>query len=191
MESLWITSTFTKSTFGWDSIVCQPDEPLWLPARWAPGFSGDHQQNHQRLWLLCYSCILPFIVCILLGIKLLLLLIYQGKHFGPNNWYVTYILTNNVACLFCVPSFPNTLSPRQNGQHFANVIFKCIFLKEHLWISIKTSLKFVPKGPINNIPALVHIMAWRRPGDRPLFEPIMVKLLTHIRVTLVYLPVYE
>ena len=26
------------------------------------------------------------------------------------------------------------------------------------------SLKFVPKGPINNIPALVQIMAWRRPG---------------------------
>ena len=23
------------------------------------------------------------------------------------------------------------------------------------------------KGPINNIPALVEIMAWRRPGDKP------------------------
>ena len=44
-------------------------------------------------------------------------------------------------------------------------------------------LKFVPKGPINNIPALVQIMVWRRPGDKPLFEPMMVSLLTHIRVT--------
>ena len=25
---------------------------------------------------------------------------------------------------------------------------------------------FVPKGPINNISALVQIMAWRRPGDK-------------------------
>ena len=44
-------------------------------------------------------------------------------------------------------------------------------------------MKFVPKGPINNIPALVQIMAWRRPGDKPLSEPIMVSLPTHICVT--------
>ena len=36
---------------------------------------------------------------------------------------------------------------------------------------------------INNIPALVQIMAWRRPGDKPLSEPMMVNLLTHICVT--------
>ena len=35
------------------------------------------------------------------------------------------------------------------------------------------SLKFVPKGPIHNIPALVQIMAWHRPDDKPLYEPIM------------------
>ena len=45
------------------------------------------------------------------------------------------------------------------------------------------SLKFVPKGLIDNIPALVQIMAWRRPGDKPLSEPMMVNLLTHICVT--------
>ena len=45
---------------------------------------------------------------------------------------------------------------------------------ENIWISIKISPKFVPKGPINNIPALVQIMAWRRPGDKPLSEPMMV-----------------
>ena len=31
--------------------------------------------------------------------------------------------------------------------------------------SIKISLKFVTKGPISNIPALVQIMAWHCPGD--------------------------
>ena len=50
-------------------------------------------------------------------------------------------------------------------------------------ILITFSLKFVPKGPINNIPALVQIMAWRRPGDKPLSEPMTVSLLTHICVT--------
>ena len=68
-------------------------------------------------------------------------------------------------------------------RHFADDIFKCIFLNENGWIPIKISLKFVPKGPINNIPALVQIMAWRRPGDKPLSEPMMVRSLTHICVT--------
>ena len=77
----------------------------------------------------------------------------------------------------------NTLRPRQNGRHFADDVFKCIFLNENVWISIKISLKFVPKGPINNIPSLVQIMAWRRSGDKPLSEATMESLLTHICVT--------
>ena len=72
------------------------------------------------------------------------------------------------------PQWVNTLKPRQNGRHFADAIFKCIFLNKNVLISIKISLKFVLKGSINNIPALVQIMAWRWPGDKPLFEPMMV-----------------
>ena len=37
----------------------------------------------------------------------------------------------------------------------ADDIFKCIFLDENIWISIRISLKFVPKGPIDKNPALV------------------------------------
>ena len=48
---------------------------------------------------------------------------------------------------------------------------------------IKISLKFVPKGPINNIPAFVRISAWRCPGDKPLSEPMMVSLPMDICVT--------
>ena len=32
--------------------------------------------------------------------------------------------------------------------------------------------------PINSIPAMIRIVAWCRPGDKPLFEPMMVGLLT-------------
>ena len=67
----------------------------------------------------------------------------------------------------------NTLRPRQNGRHFADGTFKHIFLNENVRIAIEISLKFVPKGPINNIPALVQIMAWRRSRDKPLSEPMM------------------
>ena len=80
----------------------------------------------------------------------------------------------------------NTLRLRQSGCHFADKMFNCIFLNENtccIWIPIKISLKFVPKALINNIPALVKIMAWRRPGDKPLSEPMVVSLLTHIYVT--------
>ena len=56
-------------------------------------------------------------------------------------------------------------------------------LNQNVWISINISLKFVPRGPISNIPTLVRVMAWRLPGDKTLSEPIMVRLPTHICVT--------
>ena len=77
----------------------------------------------------------------------------------------------------------NSLRPRQNGRHFTDDIFKGNFLNVNVWIPIKISLRFVPKGPINNIPALIQIMAWRRPGDKPLSEAMMVSLPTHICLT--------
>ena len=80
-------------------------------------------------------------------------------------------------------SYVNSLRLRQNGCHFADNVFKLIFLNENVRISFKISLNFVPKVPINNIPALVHIMAWGGPGDKPLSEPMMVNLVTHICIT--------
>ena len=77
----------------------------------------------------------------------------------------------------------NTLRPRQYGRHFADDIFRSIFQNENVWSSLKISLKYIPRVQINNIPALVQIIAWRRPGDKPLSEPMMVRLPTHICVT--------
>ena len=56
-------------------------------------------------------------------------------------------------------------------------------LRKNQRISIKISLKFVPKGPIQNIAALVQIRTWRRSGDKPLSEPMMARLPTHLCVT--------
>ena len=94
---------------------------------------------------------------------------YRFKFFG-----ILDLVTNN----HCT----NTLRLRQYGHHFPDGIFKCIFLNENVWILIKILLKFVTKGPVNNIPSLVQIMVWRWPGDKPLSEPIMVSLPTHIWV---------
>ena len=97
----------------------------------------------------------------------------------PRGQWVRFV---DVSLLFAV-SLVNSLRPRQNGRYFADDTFKRILLNENVRIWIKNSLKFVPKGPINNNPALVQIMAWRRSGDKLLSEPVMVSLLTHICVT--------
>ena len=73
------------------------------------------------------------------------------------------------------PFMINSSPPGQNGRHFTDDTFKRIFLNENVRISIKISLKFVPNGLINNIPALVQIMAWRRIGDKPLSEPMLTR----------------
>ena len=40
---------------------------------------------------------------------------------------------------------------------------------------INISLKYVGKGPIDNNPALVQIMAWRQTSDKPLSELMLAQ----------------
>ena len=56
-----------------------------------------------------------------------------------------------------------TLRLRQDGRHFPENIFKCIFFQL--------------------TPAVVLIMAWRHTGNKPLSDPMMVSLSMHICVT--------
>ena len=51
--------------------------------------------------------------------------------------------------------FFNSSIPGQSGRHFTNDIFRCIFVNEKFCILIKISQTFVPKGSIDNVPALV------------------------------------
>ena len=92
----------------------------------------------------------------------------------------------SLVLFLCISNFGQaviTLRPRQNCQHLGDVIFKCIFLNENIRISLKISLKFISKGRINNILALVQMMAWRRPGHKPLSETMMLRLPTYMCVT--------
>ena len=56
------------------------------------------------------------------------------------------------------------------AANLADDIFKCIFMNEKFCISILFSLKFVPRGPIDNMPALVQVMTWHRVDNKPLSE---------------------
>ena len=57
----------------------------------------------------------------------------------------------------------------------ADDLFKYLFMNEKVCILIRISLKFVPKGPIDNKSMLVQVMAWRRIGDKPLSEPMLTQ----------------
>ena len=78
----------------------------------------------------------------------------------------------------------HSLRPGQDGRHFADDSFTCIFFNENCCILIKFSLKYVRKGSIDNNRALVQIMAWRRSGDKPLSEPMTGKFGAHIYASL-------
>ena len=73
-------------------------------------------------------------------------------------------------CLYC---FINSSPPGQNGCHFTDGIFKCIFINEKFCILIQISLKFVLKSPIDDKSGLVQVMAWHLTGDKSLLEPIL------------------
>ena len=99
------------------------------------------------------------------------------KRMNFGKWYMLYCLlyimhTNIVGRSAHINV--NTLRLRQNGRHFADGISKRTFLNENVRISIKISLKFIPKSPINNIPELVQIMAWCWPGDKTLSVLMMI-----------------
>ena len=60
--------------------------------------------------------------------------------------------------------YVNSSSPEQNGRHFADDMFKRIFLNENIWISNLISLKYVPWGQIDNMSVLDQIIVCRLDG---------------------------
>ena len=76
---------------------------------------------------------------------------------------VTIFKTEAIRTRFKIDS----LGPRQNGRHFAHDILECIFCNENIWILIEISVKFVPKGPIDNDSPLIQVMTWHQRGPKP------------------------
>ena len=116
-----------------------------------------------------------------------------------SNWTLTPCFLSaaqfaiDILCLFCIMTHHRGLAhlsshfdrpDKQTKWDSANITHwgrdKIAAISQ---TTIIMSQKFVPKSPINNIPALVQIMAWRRSGDMPLYESMMISLPTHIFVT--------
>ena len=126
------------------------------------------------------------------------------------SWYRIYIYIHIYVCVcvfmcFILVSFFSKGSIICNRYHHHQPLMSYIFFLTH-WgreqrppfsrRTFKNAFSFLemyafrlsfpevfPKGPNNIIPALVQIMAWRRPGEKPLSQPMMVSLLRHICVT--------
>ena len=87
------------------------------------------------------------------------------------------------------PPPPSTPSPHRIrtlthwGRDKMVAISQITFSNAFFLMKMYEFLLRFPKVPIYNIPALVQIMAWRRPGDKPLSEPMMVTLLMHSCIT--------
>ena len=69
---------------------------------------------------------------------------HSTENFHKSNHYNEYeICTSKIKATILRGQWVSSLRPRKNGRHFADDIFKCIFLNENIWIPIKISMKFV------------------------------------------------
>ena len=75
------------------------------------------------------------------------------------------------------------MRPRRSGHNFADDMFRCVFLIEKVWISIEISLEFDTKSPINNMPTMVQIMAWRLQATSHYLNQPWPNVLAHLCVT--------
>ena len=114
---------------------------------------------------------------------MLLLLTYKFFQFIHSPTFINSISSYNSHGPWCPKKTINSLGPRKNKTQCCRRHFLIQFFNENMWIWHKISLKFVPKVGIYLIPSLAQIKAWRRTGDKPLSEPMMVSLPTHICVT--------
>ena len=101
---------------------------------------------------------------------------WKGSKSLPEQWWPSALVH------ICI-SRPWHIEAKAKRLTFCRWHFQMHFFDENIWIFINISLTLDHKGQINNIPALVSIMAWRRPGNNPLSEPMTVSLLMHICVT--------
>ena len=101
-----------------------------------------------------------------------------GQHGdSPRYWSECVLCDSAVWLCGSLCGIHYTLGLKQNGRHFADIIFKCIFVNENVWILNRISLKFVPEGLIDNTSALVHVMAWCRTDCKSLSQPMIAQFI--------------
>ena len=150
------------------------DVPRMIPAfslcigQWDPNFCVYWLMRNHSLCLYIDQWETTSCVCLIWGCPFICVvcskwLLMNGElvwqlliHSGSFSWTEALEVYQGLISLLPLPV-------DKNGHHFAD-IFKYIFMNKKFCILIQISLKFVLKGPINNNPALIRLMAWRRIG---------------------------
>ena len=136
------------NTIFWSDVHHLDASGNWLPVVLNRWYDNRKKKSHELVVCNWHAQGIPTcsIVCSQHGVC-------RGLWTWRVDHYINYFQL--IIPLWCHMVSDNTLRPRQNGRHFTDAIFKCIFFNENVWILNEISLKFVPKGPIDNIPALV------------------------------------
>ena len=102
------------------------------------------------------------------------------RHCRSSLWWYSRFAAQKLAFVIdscgCFVVCLNPFAYRQNGRYFPDGILKCMFVNENFCIFFNIRVTFVPRDPIHNMSALAKIMALRRPGNKPLSQP----MLTHL-----------
>ena len=101
--------------------------------------------------------------------------VVQNMGYHSRSWMMLLEMRSIKPYVFLLYSNIGSHPPITVFIHFNNY-HSCIKYVWSLWINW---LNFAPNGPINNIPALVHIMTWCRAGDKQLSEPITHAYMCH------------
>ena len=113
-------------------------------------------------------------------------MLLTSVQYRPCSDTLRYVLPSKACSRFCTtmawPWHVNSSPPEQNGRHFADDIFKCIFVTGKFVSWFKLHWSFASKGPIDNKSVLVQVIAWRRGGDKLLSETMLTQLIdAHMR----------
>ena len=69
----------------------------------------------------------------------------------------------------------NSFPPEKMSVISQTTVSNAFSLMRNLYL-IQVSIKFAPKGPVDNTPVLVQVMAWRPKRDKPLSKPMVTDL---------------
>ena len=160
MSILWLRWSCVTSLVVWLTLFYKPMHVHHLCNHRASfqGLVQDCSISNANALEILQSCAKPLICYNLCS----------GHQLAPGRWWVSTLRPQQNDIF-------NSSSPGQNGCHFADDIFRYIFVNEKFCILIKISLKFVPEGPVDNYSALIWIMARCWIGEKPLSEPMWVR----------------
>ena len=119
-------------------------------------------------------------LCIYTALSLVLL--YHCLYEADGKYSIYFVISTNTHCKIIARKLKYW--GRDKITAISQTTFpKSILMNKNVWILLEIYLKCVPKLRIDNITALVHIVAWRWPGDKPLSEAMMVSFLMYICLT--------